>query len=68
MATGKYEIQAIGACAQVFVKSRNGEIKGQFKLLKDDKPMAIFYGQDAATNAQKVCDLLNEVSRSQGKY
>ena len=29
--------------------------------------IAIFVGTEHKTNAQKVCDLLNEASRSQGK-
>lgn len=30
--------------------------------------VATFYGPNAHTNATKVCNLLNETSRSQGKY
>lgn len=37
-------------------------------LFKDGQAIATFYGDypNNETNAQKVCDLLNEVSRSQG--
>ncbi len=40
-------------------------------LKKDGVTVATFhnYGNEvAAVNAQKVCDILNELSRSQGKY
>jgi hypothetical protein len=39
-------------------------------LLKDGWIIAVFTGDgfNNQTNAQKVCDLLNETSRSQGKF
>lgn len=38
------------------------------ELYKDGIHMARFYGKDKHTNAQKVCDFLNETSCSQGLY
>lgn len=38
------------------------------RLLKDKKVIAEFVNEHHNTNAQKVCDLLNETARAQGKY
>ncbi len=43
----------------------------EYFLRKDGITVATFhnYGKEiAAVNAQRVCDILNELSRSQGKY
>lgn len=46
------------------------ENSDQAILYKDGKIIARFWNDypNNVTNAQKVCDLLNEVSRSQGKW
>lgn len=49
---------------------RAGKLGDKVILSSNGKPIATFEGDypNDHTNAQKVCDLLNEVSRSQGKH
>lgn len=49
------------------------EYNADYILFKDGVKIAIFTeaklsNEVAKTNAQKVCDLLNETSRAQGKF
>lgn len=66
----QYHLTEVGTNAAVRITARTPQdvsSQPQVKLWNKDTPMAIFYGNGAKTNAQKVCDLLNETARSQGK-
>lgn len=62
----KYRIETVGYHCLIHVTTKG--MADQTKLYKNNQAIAIFYGNDSNTNAQKVCDLLNETSRSQGQY
>jgi len=59
----KYVIYQAGATARDYIGDA-------WVLEKDGTSIALFKGDypNNRTNAQKVCDLLNETSRSQGKH
>lgn len=53
--------------AKALIDSRLGSnLDFPFLLLSNNDPIALFIGPNGHTNAQKICDLLNETSKSQG--